>query len=297
MQSKIEKGLSQAWADHGRQFEHYQWIYPVISRRARGISLGLNLNPDTNCNFDCAYCQVDRTHLPQQIPTFSLSAIRQELLDAIGHYRLNRFQDSPRFQNVPKDQLVIRDLCMSGDGEPTLIPQFADICAMLTEVQELLHDMNTKLVLITNATRLQHPEVARGLQQLTRQQGEIWGKLDAGTEAWFARMDRSRFHLDQIQDNLNFAAAHFPLRIQTMLCSLNGRAPDSRELEAYIQRIQQILASAQSAPDHAGVLEIQLYSIVRRTATSSASSVPRDYMEQWAEALRSQGIQIPIGIY
>src|ERR1700749_4155039 len=46
--------------DHTRLFEHNRFVYPVLSRRSGGISIGVNLNPDKVCNFDCIYCQVDR---------------------------------------------------------------------------------------------------------------------------------------------------------------------------------------------------------------------------------------------
>ena len=46
--------------DHPRLFQGNKFVYPVLSRRSRGISVGVNLNPDKVCNFDCIYCQVDR---------------------------------------------------------------------------------------------------------------------------------------------------------------------------------------------------------------------------------------------
>ena len=45
---------------HERSFEANRFVYPVLSRRAGGLSVGINLNPDKICNFDCIYCQVDR---------------------------------------------------------------------------------------------------------------------------------------------------------------------------------------------------------------------------------------------
>ena len=45
---------------HPRNFEANRYVYPVLSRRAGGISIGVNLNLDKICNFHCVYCQVDR---------------------------------------------------------------------------------------------------------------------------------------------------------------------------------------------------------------------------------------------
>ena len=46
---------------HSRSFEDNRFVYAVVSRRSGGVSIGVNLNPEKYCNFDCVYCQVDRT--------------------------------------------------------------------------------------------------------------------------------------------------------------------------------------------------------------------------------------------
>ena len=52
----------EAWfASHPRTFAENRYVYPVVSRRAGGISIGVNLNLDKVCNFDCVYCQVNRS--------------------------------------------------------------------------------------------------------------------------------------------------------------------------------------------------------------------------------------------
>src|SRR5687767_2793138 len=48
------------FTSHPRSFETNRFVYPVVSRRSGGVSIGVNLNPDKVCNFDCIYCQVDR---------------------------------------------------------------------------------------------------------------------------------------------------------------------------------------------------------------------------------------------
>ena len=54
-------------ASHPRYFGQNSFVYPVLSRRADGISVGINLNPDKACNFDCIYCQVDRSKKPAEV--------------------------------------------------------------------------------------------------------------------------------------------------------------------------------------------------------------------------------------
>ncbi|MBT7256269.1 MAG: radical SAM protein, partial [Planctomycetaceae bacterium] len=48
-------------SSHDRSFADNRFVYPVLSRRSGGMSIGANLNPDKICNFDCIYCQVNRT--------------------------------------------------------------------------------------------------------------------------------------------------------------------------------------------------------------------------------------------
>ncbi len=46
-----------------RDFLSNHFVYVVTSSRARGLSLGINVNPDKYCNYDCLYCEVDRRQL------------------------------------------------------------------------------------------------------------------------------------------------------------------------------------------------------------------------------------------
>jgi wyosine [tRNA(Phe)-imidazoG37] synthetase (radical SAM superfamily) len=291
MPSNAIERIKHAWADHGRHFGQYQFVYPVISRRAGGISLGINLNPDLVCNFDCPYCQVERNAGAEPMPAFTTEGLRTELDHAIGHWIANKFTDSPRFEGISPEQLDLKDICMSGDGEPTLEPGFPEVCALLRELQDALPDLNLKLTLITNATLLHQEKVQAGLKILTSLRGEIWGKLDAGTEDWFRTMSRSRYKLDHIESNLCQTVQKFPLRIQTMLCTVNGAPPSHAELEAWANRISHIY---QANP--ANLLEVQLYSIIRRTSTSEVGPVPPEFLEDVAAWLRAK-IPVPVGAY
>ena len=55
-----DAGARRAFAMHDRVWQANRYVYPVVSRRSKGISIGVNLNPDKVCNFDCIYCCVDR---------------------------------------------------------------------------------------------------------------------------------------------------------------------------------------------------------------------------------------------
>ena len=59
-EEKQGRRLLEAHRRHDRHFRDSKYVYPVLSRRSQGISVGINLNPDRRCNFDCVYCQVER---------------------------------------------------------------------------------------------------------------------------------------------------------------------------------------------------------------------------------------------
>ncbi|MCH8853818.1 MAG: radical SAM protein, partial [Planctomycetes bacterium] len=69
---------SNIYADHSRNWKENRYVYPVISRRSHGLSIGVNLNPDKACNFDCVYCQVDRA-VPGKFRSVDLNVLRIEL--------------------------------------------------------------------------------------------------------------------------------------------------------------------------------------------------------------------------
>src|SRR4051812_43448652 len=93
---------------HPRDYADFVYAYPVLSRRSGGVSIGVNLNQDKLCNFDCPYCQVDRTR-PGKAQILDLACIREEVeillqsVDAQGVCRL------PVFDAVPDADKKLRD--------------------------------------------------------------------------------------------------------------------------------------------------------------------------------------------
>src|SRR5690349_17314629 len=61
-----------------RAFLGNRFVYAVISQRARGLSIGVNVNPDKYCNFACAYCEVNRDQ-PARDLNVDLKVLRDEL--------------------------------------------------------------------------------------------------------------------------------------------------------------------------------------------------------------------------
>ena len=270
-----EKALIAAWSSHPREWENNTWVYPVISRRAGGLSLGVNLNPDHHCSFSCAYCQSGPQEGHKRIPV-DIDAVERELRDFLDYYESGEFAKCKAFENVPAENKLLKDICLSGDGESTIVKEFPEVCRRMREIQKEYTPRlgNFKLRLITNASHIEAPAVQQGLSQLLESDGEIWAKLDAGTEEWFKKMNRSPLHLAKILDNLTKAIKIYPICIQTMICDLQGEIPNEQEIEFYIEN----LAAIHSAnPDH--LVEVQLYTVIRDTLLKGVEPLPKDFLE------------------
>src|SRR5690606_3575302 len=148
-------------------------------------------NPDKICNFDCIYCQVDRTTTSETrfVGTERLLHELEELLRLASSGELFY---TPKFQSTPAHLRRLNDIAFSGDGEPTTYTNFDEIIDACADVKRRLSLDDVKMVLITNASMFHRPHVQRGLALLDRNNGEIWAKLDAGTEPYFQRIDRTK---------------------------------------------------------------------------------------------------------
>src|SRR5213596_330233 len=150
--------------DHSRQFADFTFVYPVISRRARGLSIGINLNPDKVCNFDCVYCEVHRT-IPGTVSQVDLNQMRDELKAMIHFVRDGGLAKEPKFDELPSFiTRNVKDIAFSGDGEPTLIHNFAECVQAVADVKRAEQLIKTKIVLVTDAAGLDQAGVQRGLE-------------------------------------------------------------------------------------------------------------------------------------
>src|SRR6185437_13630138 len=175
---------------HQRSFEANRFVYPVLSRRSGGISIGVNLNPDKVCNFDCIYCQVDRVRQSETrfVDLAGLLAELESMLRLVTSGELYQYE---KFAATPEHLRRLNDIAFSGDGEPTTYRNFDEIVAQCAEIKRRLGLDQVKMVLITNASMFHRPHVVRGLEILDANQGEIWAKLDAGTDAYYQLIERT----------------------------------------------------------------------------------------------------------
>jgi wyosine [tRNA(Phe)-imidazoG37] synthetase (radical SAM superfamily) len=225
----------QLHTDHARLFEHNRFVYPVLSRRSGGISVGVNLNPDKVCNFDCIYCQVDRRSQSES-RFVETAALLDELRGTLELVASGRIYDTPKFADVPPHLRRLNDIAFSGDGEPTTYKNFDELIELCAAAKREIESRfwpstlnprpsTIKLVLITNASMFHRPHVERGLAILDANNGEIWAKLEAGTDEYYHLIERTPIHFRQILDNITAAARVRPLVIQSLFMRVAGEPP------------------------------------------------------------------------
>ncbi len=264
---------------HERSFEQFRFVYPVLSRRSGGVSIGVNLNPDKVCNFDCIYCQVDRTR--QSETTFvEMPALLAELDAMLELAASGRIFATEKFATTPESLRRLNDIAFSGDGEPTTYRNFDEIIAACAELKERHGLADVKMVLITNASMFHRPHVQRGLEILDRSNGEVWAKLEAGTEEYYKLVERTPIPFRQILDNVTSAARIRPLVIQALFMRIAGEPPTSAELDAFCDRLNEIIAAG-------GQLNlVQIYTIARRPAESFVTPLTNAEVDALVELVR-----------
>jgi wyosine [tRNA(Phe)-imidazoG37] synthetase (radical SAM superfamily) len=246
---------------HERRFEANRFVYPVLSRRSKGISLGVNLNPDKVCNFDCIYCQVDRT-TTSETRFVGTEQLLHELEDLLQLVASGEIYQHSKFAATPPALRRLNDIAFSGDGEPTTYTNFDEIIADCAAVKRKLGLDDVKMVLITNASMFHRPHVQAGLKLLDQNQGEIWAKLDAGTDAYYHFIDRTKIPFRQVLDNIAAAARERPIVIQSLFMKVNGEPPTLAEQFAFCDRLNEIRASGGQ------IKLVQIYTVARPPAES-----------------------------
>ena len=264
---------------HERAFAGNRFVYPVLSRRSGGLSLGVNLNPDKVCNFDCIYCQVDRT-TQSETQFVEMGSLLTELREMLVLSASGRIFRMPKFAATPPALRRFNDIAFSGDGEPTTYRNFDEIIQACADAKRAAGLDQVKMVLITNASMFHRPHVQRGLEILDANQGEIWAKLDAGTEQYYHQIERTTIPFRRILDNITAAARVRPLVIQALWMRVAGEGPTAAEVSAFCDRLGEILAAG-------GRLDlVQVYTIARPPAVSTVSPLADIEVDAIAEQVR-----------
>ncbi|MGC8830508.1 MAG: radical SAM protein [Verrucomicrobiia bacterium] len=265
--------------DHRRSYSDFLYVYPVISRRSRGLSIGVNLNPDKICNFDCIYCEVDRL-TPPRVKTVDINILRDELIKVIQLIKTGELSLEPRFGEA--DISEIKDIAFSGDGEPTMVENFSDFVAAVADVRKSQSLDSTKIVLITNAAGLDRADVQKGLEIMDRNNGEIWAKLDAGTEAYYKLVNRTSVKFDRILNNILITARARPVVIQSLFLKVYGNIIPDNELDEYCARLNELVANG------ARIKEVHSYTVARPTPEPFATKLSSQELAEIAKKIREK---------
>jgi wyosine [tRNA(Phe)-imidazoG37] synthetase (radical SAM superfamily) len=267
------------FSDHGRGLDQNRHVYAVVSRRACGLSIGVNLNGDKVCNFACPYCQVDRT-APGGPAGVDVSALGAELLALLSRARDGTLWAHPLFATTPLPLRRVVDVAFAGDGEPTTPREFPEAARAARDVLSR-SGLTAPLRLLTNATMFDRARVRAALPLFD----ELWCKLDAGTEDYFHRVDGTRLPFRRILDNLLAVARDRPIVIQSMFLALDGEGPPEAEIDAYAARLREIL-------DRGGRIDLgQVYTVARRPADARVGALPDERLEEIAERVRAEGLR------
>lgn len=277
---KAHISAREAAFDRPRDFLDNRFVYVVISSRARGLSLGVNMNPDKLCNFDCLYCEVDRRTPPVET-TLDVGVMAAELQQTLAYILQGRLQERPPYQSLPAELLQLRHVALSGDGEPTLTPNFAEALQEVIHVRALGGFPFFKIVLITNATALDRPQVQESLKWLTKSD-EIWVKLDGGTQDYLNIVDRPSVPLEKVLANILALGRQRPVVIQSLFPAINGEEPSSGEIEQFAQRLKELKARG------AQISLVQIYSAARPMSHAECGHLPLKTLSHIAQVVRQE---------
>lgn len=273
------------FAAHARRWQDHRYVYPVVSRRSHGLSIGINLNPDQACNLDCVYCSVDRRgDAPRPGPRVDEAVLRAELDHLLGLAASGEFWRLPPFDHTPPELRRLNDVAFSGDGEPTSYPGFATVCRTVAELIAWHQLGGVKIVVITNATLLDRPMVVEALDYLAGVGGEVWAKLDAGTEGFYQLVDRSKVPLARVLRNLLACGRRHPLVIQSLFMRLHGEAPPAAEIAAWLARLSELAAGG------CQIALVQVYTVARAPAEAYVSPLDDQALDLLCRRVQALGL-------
>lgn len=242
---------------------------PIHSRRL-GSSLGVNLSPRDGkvCSFDCLYCEAGFNAQGPGTTGFPTPAEVSQLLEA----KLKAMKES----GEPLDVITF-----SGNGEPTLHPQFSEI---IDETIRLRNEYfpEVKISVLNNSTRLGKPEVCAALNRIDN---NIL-KLDSAINETMRKIDRPgspEFTTERVIRQLEqFAGTGI---IQTMI--LRGEGIDNttdREISALIDAYRRIKPRS-----------IMIYSIDRKTPDETLRAVSHDELSAIGARIEAEtGIPVQV---
>ncbi|WP_293935517.1 radical SAM protein [Iodobacter sp.] len=287
MASNVSKVLQVI--DHSRDSAGCVYVYPVVSRRAGGVSVGINLNPNNACNWRCVYCQVPDL-IRGGAPQIDLDLLESELRGLLNEIVHGDFMQT----RVPADARRLNDVAFSGNGEPTSSLQFfacVERVAGVLKAFDLIGKI--KLVLISNGSQLDRQQVQAGIALMRDLGGEVWFKLDRAPVDGFAPVNQVQLKRAQVARRLQLAAKHCPTWIQTCMFEMDGALPDEQIISAYLEFLQ---SNLQAGVKLEGVL---LYGLARPSMQPEADrlkAAPVGWMQKLAQRITGLGLEVKLSL-
>jgi wyosine [tRNA(Phe)-imidazoG37] synthetase (radical SAM superfamily) len=274
-------------AEHDRDAAGLTYVYPVVSRRARGVSIGINLNLNDACNWRCIYCQVPGLTRGAP-PPIDVPRLERELRGFVDNVLHGDFME----RRVPPESRRLNDIAFSGNGEPTSAREFPDVVDAVGRVMREFDLVNRiKVVLITNGSLVHQTRVQAGLQKLAALGGEVWFKLDRATEAGIRAVNSTRTTMDKVLRNLRTAVRLCPTWVQTCVFALDGAPPPQREVDAYVGCLTRL------KEEGVALQGVMLYGVARLSHQPEArriSNVSEAWLDELAERIRTLGVVVNV---
>lgn len=269
-------------SDHSRDSAGMRYVYPVVSRRAGGVSIGINLNTNNACNWACIYCQVPNLTRGGP-PPVDLTLLEQELRAFLVEATTGNFMA----QKVPQAARKLVDVAFSGNGEPTSADEFP---AAVEIVGKVLNDLdmaeNLKIRLITNGSLLARQSTREGIQRIGKLRGEVWFKVDRVGDEAITQVNGTHLTLSAIRTNIERCAALAPTWVQTCYFTLDGRAPDAAERAAYLNFLNASKEIIQG---------VYLYGLARPSMQADAhrlGHVEPEVLDELAAGIAALGLEV-----
>ncbi len=270
---------------HERDSAGLVYVYPVVSRRAGGVSVGVNLNTNNACNWRCVYCQVPDLQRGRA-PDVDLARLGEELRGFLDDALRGDFM----LERVPEDSRRLVDVALSGNGESTSCDAFPEVVELIAEIlAERGLAGSVKLRLITNGSLVGKARVQAGLLAIAKAGGEVWFKLDSATRLGTKRINDVDRDPRLAESDLRRCASLCDTWVQTCMFRMDGMAPDEAELSAYCALLERVGVSRLK-----GVL---LYGIARPSMQAEAqrlSPLTEVQLDRVAERLRGLGLTVTV---
>ncbi len=274
--------------NHNRDIAGLKYVYPVLSRRAGGLSIGINFNINNACNWRCVYCQVPGLKIGAA-PDLDFRLLEDELRFFLDEVQNGDFYQ--RFQ-VDEDKRVIKDIAISGNGEPTSVKDFDAAVALIGKVAtEAGIFPQSNFVLITNGSLVNRSSVRNGLMILKEYGGEVWFKLDSATEEGRALMNNAGQSRQASMENLLLCASLCPTKLQTCLLDYDKRGLSLQEKNAFLDLLKNVKAKG------CALRGVMLYTIARPSLQPESDRLEKlsvEALEAFADEIRLQGFDVSV---